>query len=81
LGGRGRWISEFQASLVYKMNARTARAIQRNSVSKNQKKKKQNKTKQNKNKNKTKQNKKKTKKQKQKKPNPSQNIEYVKRIK
>jgi hypothetical protein len=45
LEGRGRqiWISEFEASLVYKLNSRTARAIQRNPVSKNQKK---NKTKQ-----------------------------------
>jgi hypothetical protein len=40
LGGRGRWISEFKASLVYKVSSRTARAIQRNPVSKNQKKKK-----------------------------------------
>jgi hypothetical protein len=40
LGGRGRWISEFEASLVYKMSSRTARATQRNPVSKNQKKKK-----------------------------------------
>jgi hypothetical protein len=37
LGGRGRQISEFKASLIYKVNSRTARAIQRNSVSKNQK--------------------------------------------
>jgi hypothetical protein len=36
LGGRGRWISEFEASLVYKVSSRTARAIQRNPVSKNQ---------------------------------------------
>jgi hypothetical protein len=35
LGGRGRWISEFKASLVYKVSSRTARAIQRNPVSKN----------------------------------------------
>jgi hypothetical protein len=28
LGGRGRWISEFEASLVYKVSSRTARAIQ-----------------------------------------------------
>jgi hypothetical protein len=35
LGGRGRRISEFKASLVYKVSARTARAIQRNPVSKN----------------------------------------------
>jgi hypothetical protein len=51
-----RRISEFEASLVYKVSSRTARAIQRNPVSKNQKKKekkrkkkpkpKQNKTKQ-----------------------------------
>jgi hypothetical protein len=40
LGGRSRWISEFEASLVYKVSSRTARAIQRNPVSKNQKKKK-----------------------------------------
>jgi hypothetical protein len=39
LGGRGRQISEFEASLVYKVSSRTARAIQRNPVSKNQKKK------------------------------------------
>jgi hypothetical protein len=40
LGGRGRRISEFEASLVYKVSSRTARAKQRNPVSKNQKKKK-----------------------------------------
>jgi hypothetical protein len=40
--GRGRRISEFKASLLYKVSSRTARAIQRNPVSKNQK---QNKTK------------------------------------
>jgi hypothetical protein len=33
-GGRGRQISEFEASLVYKVSSRTARAIQRNPVSK-----------------------------------------------
>jgi hypothetical protein len=33
MGGRGRWISEFKASLVYKVSSRTARAIQRNPVS------------------------------------------------
>jgi hypothetical protein len=33
LGGRGRRISEFKASLVYKVSSRTARAIQRNPVS------------------------------------------------
>jgi hypothetical protein len=37
LGGRGRWISEFQDSLVYRVSSRTARAIQRNPVSKKQK--------------------------------------------
>ena len=37
---RGRRISEFEASLVYKLSSRTARAIQRNPVSKNQKKEK-----------------------------------------
>jgi hypothetical protein len=46
LGGRGRRISEFKASLVYRVSSRTARAIQRNPVLKN--KTKQNKTKQNK---------------------------------
>jgi hypothetical protein len=41
-GGRSRQISEFEASLVYKVSSRTARAIKRNPVLKN-------KTKQNKN--------------------------------
>jgi hypothetical protein len=40
LGGRGRWISEFKASLVYKVSSRTARATQRNPVSKKKKEKK-----------------------------------------
>jgi hypothetical protein len=35
LGGRDRWISEFEPRLVYKVSSRTARAIQRNPVSKN----------------------------------------------
>jgi hypothetical protein len=48
-GGRGRPISEFEASLVYKVSSRTARAIQRNPVSN---KTKQNKTKHTKNTNK-----------------------------
>jgi hypothetical protein len=39
LGGRGRWIPEFEASLDYKVSSRTARAIQRNPVSKNKKQK------------------------------------------
>jgi len=45
LGGRGRWISEFEASLVYKVSSRTARAIQRNPVSKNKTKQKEKKRK------------------------------------
>jgi hypothetical protein len=40
LGGRGRWISEFEASLVYKVSSRIVRAIQRNPVSKNKNKNK-----------------------------------------
>jgi hypothetical protein len=40
LGVRGRRISEFETSLVYKVSSRTARAIQRNPVSKNQTNKK-----------------------------------------
>jgi hypothetical protein len=40
LGGRGRRICEFEASLVYSVSSRTVRAIQRNPFSKNQKKKK-----------------------------------------
>jgi hypothetical protein len=39
LGGRGRQISEFEASLVYKVSFRTAKATQRNPVSNKQKKK------------------------------------------
>jgi hypothetical protein len=47
LGGRGRQISEFKVSLVYRVSSRTARATQRNPVSKNknQKTNKQKKTK------------------------------------
>jgi hypothetical protein len=45
LGGRGRQISEFEASLVYKVSSRTARATQRNPVSKTKKKKKRKKKK------------------------------------
>jgi hypothetical protein len=45
LGGRGRQISEFEASLVYGMSSRTARATQKNPVSKSQKKKQKKKTK------------------------------------
>jgi hypothetical protein len=40
LGGRGRWISEFEASLVYRVSSRTT---QRNPVSKNKNKNKKNK--------------------------------------
>jgi hypothetical protein len=38
LGGKGRQISEFKASLVYRVDSRTARATQRYPVSKKQKK-------------------------------------------
>jgi hypothetical protein len=50
LGGRGigRRISEFEASLVYRVSSRTARAIQRNPESKQNKTKQKQKTKQNK---------------------------------
>jgi hypothetical protein len=34
LGGRGRQISEFKVSLVYRMSSRRAKATQRNPVSK-----------------------------------------------
>jgi hypothetical protein len=45
MGGRGRRISEFEASLVYKVSSRTARAIQRNPVSKTKTNKQTNKNK------------------------------------
>jgi hypothetical protein len=45
LGGRGRGISEFEASLLYKVSSRTARAIQRNPVSNQNKTKQTNKQK------------------------------------
>jgi hypothetical protein len=35
LGGRGRQIPEFETSLVYRVNSRTARATQKNPASKN----------------------------------------------
>jgi hypothetical protein len=57
LGGRSRLISEFEASLVYKVSSRTARTIQRNPVSKKKKTKNKKQTKKNHQKNKTKQNK------------------------
>jgi hypothetical protein len=41
LGGRGRWISEFEASLVYRVSSRIAKATQRNPVSKPKQKNKQ----------------------------------------
>jgi hypothetical protein len=57
LGGRGTWISEFKASLVYRVSSRTARATQRNTVLKNKQTNKQTKIKrENKNKNTPKQN-------------------------
>jgi hypothetical protein len=60
MGGRGRRISEFKASLVYRVSSRTARATQRNPVSKtknkqtNKKPKKKKKTKKTKTKTKSK---------------------------
>ena len=39
LGRQGLTISEFEASLFYRMSSRIARPIQRNPVSKNKKKK------------------------------------------
>jgi hypothetical protein len=39
LRGRGRQISEFETSLVYRVSFRTARAIQRNRLKKQNKKK------------------------------------------
>jgi hypothetical protein len=47
LGGRGRWISEFEASLVYRVSSRTARATQRNPVLKNKQTNKQTRNKKN----------------------------------
>jgi hypothetical protein len=37
LGGRGRQLSEFEDSLVYRVSSRTARATQRNPVLKKEK--------------------------------------------
>jgi hypothetical protein len=45
LGGRGRWISEFEASLVYNVSSRTARAT-RETLSQTTKKEKTQKQKQ-----------------------------------
>jgi hypothetical protein len=52
LGGRGRQISEFEDSLVYRVSSRTARAIQRNPVSEKKQKQKQKNKKQKQKKNK-----------------------------
>jgi hypothetical protein len=56
LGVRGRQISEFEASLVYRVSSRTARTTQRN-LSQKQKQKHKQQQQQQPNKNKTKQNK------------------------
>jgi hypothetical protein len=45
LGGRGRQISEFKASLVYRVNSRTDKATKRNPVLNNKNKKQTNKEK------------------------------------
>ena len=39
MGGRGKWISKFKVSLVYRVSSRTIRATKRNPVVKKQKKK------------------------------------------
>jgi hypothetical protein len=44
LGGRGRWISEFEASLVYKVSSRTVRATEKPCLEKPKKKKKKKKS-------------------------------------
>jgi hypothetical protein len=54
LGGRGRQISEFEASMVYRVSSRTAGATQRNPVSKNKQTKTKNKKQTNKQKHKKK---------------------------
>jgi hypothetical protein len=46
LGGRGRQISEFKASLVYRVSSRTVKASQRNPVSKSKQTNKKQKQKQ-----------------------------------
>jgi hypothetical protein len=45
LRGRGRQISEFKASPVYRVSSRTARATQRNPVSRKEKERKEKKKK------------------------------------
>jgi hypothetical protein len=47
LGGRGRQISEFKDSLVYKVSSRTARALQRKKKLKKKKERKKEKKKRN----------------------------------
>jgi hypothetical protein len=54
LGGRGRQIIEFEASLVYRVSSRKVRDTQRNPVSKKKKKKKKTNQKNQRNINKTK---------------------------
>jgi hypothetical protein len=44
LEGRGRQISEFKASLVYRVSSKTARATQRNPISEKERKKTKTKT-------------------------------------
>ena len=44
LEGRGRWISKFEASLVYRVSSKTARAKQRNRLVSKKPNPKQNKT-------------------------------------
>jgi hypothetical protein len=58
LGGRGRRVSEFEASLVYRLSSRTARATQINPVLKTKNKKQKTKNKKQKTKNKKKKEKK-----------------------
>jgi hypothetical protein len=41
--GRGRQVSEFEASLVYRVSSRTAKTAQRNPISKNKNNKQTNK--------------------------------------
>jgi hypothetical protein len=47
LGGRGRWISEFEASLIYKVKFQDSKGYTEKPCLKKQNKTKQNKTKQN----------------------------------
>jgi hypothetical protein len=65
LAGTGRWISEFEAILVNRVSARTAKAIQKNSVLKKQNKANKTKQKNQTKPNQTKQNKKQKKKKKE----------------